>query len=69
MKIQVLAASLALAAVFVTSCEQHDWSSTKKLYSHGDKDHGHGDDHKGHDHDHSHDKDHAGDGEKKEEKH
>jgi hypothetical protein len=73
MKIQVLAASLALAAVFMTSCEQHSWSETKELFSHGDKEHAHGDGH-GHGHgDKAHGngehKDAADQGAKKEEKH
>ena len=71
MKTHILAAFSVAAILFsAASCEQHKWSSTKELFSHGDS-HGHGhDDHKdekGHGHaedDHGHDH-----GEKKEEKH
>jgi|GEM_PF-6349158 len=73
MKTQILAAFSVAAILFsAASCEQHKWSSTKELFSHGDshgEGHGHGDhkDEKGHGHaegDHGHDH-----GEKKEEKH
>lgn len=42
MKIQVIAALVAIVAVSMTACEQHQWSSVKQLFSHGD-DHGHKD--------------------------
>lgn len=43
MKTTFVAATLALAALFTTSCEQHKWSETSKLFkAHGDE-HGHGD--------------------------
>ncbi|WP_009960777.1 hypothetical protein [Verrucomicrobium spinosum] len=55
MKTTFVAATLALAALFTTSCEQHKWSETSKLFkahggekgehgAHGDAK-GHGDDH------------------------
>lgn len=49
MKTTFVAATLALAALFTTSCEQHKWSETSKLFkAHGGEkgEHGaHGDDH------------------------
>jgi hypothetical protein len=48
MKTTFVAATLALAALFTTSCEQHKWSETSKLFkAHGD-DHGHGEKADGH---------------------
>lgn len=48
MKTIFVAATLVLAALFTTSCEQHNWSETRKLFkAHDSHGHGeaHGDDH------------------------
>ncbi|MEZ0387497.1 MAG: hypothetical protein ACAI34_10545 [Verrucomicrobium sp.] len=45
MKTKLVAATLAIAALFTTSCEQHSWSETNKLFKAHGGEHGEHADH------------------------